>query len=347
MANGYFERGEIYWVSLGNGFTDIEVTRPGLIVSCEKVNRSGQVIMVFLTTKERTDSKDVFTEITGKPSWIKCDNITTISTNKLGKHIGTLNSDDMRSVEDALDEVFDLYYVDDSSIKEKENEIAALKLQMEELKAENAELKKKDSAHDDELIARDVEIAVAKRMYEKAIGVIAAMRAEPDLPTPPERQRKVDPPKMPEPPKAVEEPTGLVDINTAKFSELRSVGFSSNVVLTIINNRPYAKIEDIKKLQGVNSAMFGIVQNKLCCTPVEPPKPAEPPKAVEPVVEKVNINTATAKEIMAGLGVGNNAAYSITAYRNKNGLFKSLNELLELPYWSEKMLAKHRDKLEV
>jgi competence protein ComEA len=45
------------------------------------------------------------------------------------------------------------------------------------------------------------------------------------------------------------------------------------------------------------------------------------------VLEKVNINTATVKEIMEHLGIGQYYAYRITGHRNKNGKFVSVEEL--------------------
>lgn len=351
MANGYFERGEIYWVSLGNGLSEISVTRPAVIVSSEKVNRKGQVAVVFMTTKEKANDWDVFTDVTGKDSWIKCDNITTVSTSYLGKCIGVLNSAEMRSVEDSLEKVFDLGYVDDMAVKEKEAEIAARDIQIKELKEEVAKLQAEIAARADDDMARKVETEMWQRLYEKALDQVCSMKLTGDVTRRVEKSPVVNlpPVKRDEP---VEDEPKQVDINTAKFNELRACGFSNNIALAVINNRPFESVEDLKNLPGVNVAMYGIISKKVCC--VAQPKPkkitVEPDAgcvAEAPSTEKVNINTATGKEIMATLGVGNNAAYAVTSHRKKNGLFTRVEELSGVRYWSEGMLAKHRDKLEV
>ena len=373
----YVRRGEIYQVKSGEtNDVDGGMTRPGLIVSSNIMNsQANAVIVVFLTTTDNNIGIHYGPIMnTGRKSYICCERIMQVSKTRLGKLMGSLSENQMREVESRLDDVLDLGYVDDTPVKEKEQEINALKLQMEELRSEVLRLRTSLDAKDDAILTRDVEIAVHKRMYEKAVGIIAAMRAEPDLPKPLQYVREieqtkiskpVEEPKKPEPPKPKE--PKLVDINSATFSQLRGIGLSNNSVLTIINKRPFEKVEDLKNVPGIKAGTFRIIEKKICCVPVkteEPPKIEEPKPTLddgaeleaavavakvdeEPAVVKVNVNTASAVEIHDATGLSMTACYAITGKRNRDGLYKSLDELVIPGRLSEATLAKYRDKMEV
>ena len=60
----------------------------------------------------------------------------------------------------------------------------------------------------------------------------------------------------------------------------------------------------------------------------------------------VNINQASADEIAKVLiGIGNSKAVAIVTYREANGHFKSLDELLAVKGVGEKTLEKNKDKI--
>ncbi len=62
--------------------------------------------------------------------------------------------------------------------------------------------------------------------------------------------------------------------------------------------------------------------------------------------EPVNINTADAQSLAAAIsGVGLKRAEAIIAYRDKNGPFRSVNELVEVKGVGEKIVEKSRDQL--
>lgn len=61
----------------------------------------------------------------------------------------------------------------------------------------------------------------------------------------------------------------------------------------------------------------------------------------------VNINTASQDELDAVKGIGPGKAKAIIDYRNKNGPFKSVDELKSVKGFGEKTLAKLRPELSV
>lgn len=360
--NKYVRRGEIYSIRLDNGFgSEQGITRPGLVISNNVGNNTAPTVVVaYMTTKYHNIGIHYGpTKATGRPSYVQCEQLATVDKRRLVYLMGSLSQNEMKEVEDKLDEVLDMGYVDDAPLKEKEIEIAALRHRQQELFDKINKLEAQIATHADELLNRDVELAVAKRMYEKAIGIIAAMKAEPDLP-----ERPMGPPKVvkteevktDEPPKKPKPEPKLVDINTATFSQLRGIGLTNNIVLGVINGRPHKQIEDIKKVPGVNARLYGIIEKKICCVPVvEEPKPKVedvPAKVPDPVIEvasvvKVNVNTASAQEIHDITGLSMNACYAIVGKRKREGRFISLEELVIPNRLSAKLLEKYRDKMEV
>lgn len=60
----------------------------------------------------------------------------------------------------------------------------------------------------------------------------------------------------------------------------------------------------------------------------------------------VDINTASAQELAATIkGVGDKRAAAIIAYREKNGPFKSVDEIAKVPGLGPKVLEENRDNM--
>jgi len=66
-----------------------------------------------------------------------------------------------------------------------------------------------------------------------------------------------------------------------------------------------------------------------------------------PVLSVVNINTASAKDLEVLPGVGAKTAERIIAYRQKNGLFKKIEELMNVQGIGEKSFLKLKPQLTV
>jgi len=60
-------------------------------------------------------------------------------------------------------------------------------------------------------------------------------------------------------------------------------------------------------------------------------------------MEKINVNTASAAELTALPGVGEAIAQAIVEYRDNNGAFRSVDDLLQVKGIGEKKLAALRD----
>ena len=383
MANGYFERGEIYGVRMDSGFgSEQGYYRPAVILSNNHGNETNSVVNVaFTTTKCKPIGINVEVMATGRPSWVLCNQIATVDKARFGTMMGVLNSQEQRAVDDALEKVFDLGYIDETAIKEKESEIAGLNLLVSEAKAETATVKAELGKRDEEIAALKMEIEMWQKCYGRCMDMLVNTKVNSDLsrrvapavpkiaePKPVEPKVGLaahmvpdltpDPPKQPEPPveqseEQSEEPERL-DVNSCTATALKKIGFSLAMARKIVESRPFKSVEDLKRVNGLKSSQFRIMAPKLCCVPV---KEEEQPEVtvVEPVVEqerdpgfeKVNINTAKAMDLHTICGFSQTAAYSVTGYRKKNGPFQCVDDLLKVSNVSKKAVARCRDMLEV
>jgi competence protein ComEA len=78
--------------------------------------------------------------------------------------------------------------------------------------------------------------------------------------------------------------------------------------------------------------------------------PATPPAAVQQSEQgaKVNLNTASAETLQKELsGIGAGKASAIVAYRDENGSFTSVDELIEVKGIGKAILDRNRDKLSI
>jgi competence protein ComEA len=59
--------------------------------------------------------------------------------------------------------------------------------------------------------------------------------------------------------------------------------------------------------------------------------------------KKININTASAEELMQLNGIGSSHAANIIAFREKNGPFKNPEDLINVPRIGQKTFEKNKD----
>lgn len=99
------KRGEIYYV--GSYYTtgsEQRAGRPAIIVSNEKNNaNSATVEVVYLTTQPKHDlPTHVTVRGTGKDSIALCEQITSISTDRLGEYCGECSKQELAALETAM-----------------------------------------------------------------------------------------------------------------------------------------------------------------------------------------------------------------------------------------------------
>lgn len=98
-------RGEIYYIMRGeNCGSEQESGRPAIVVSNEHNNRYSETAeVVYLTTQPKKDMPThVIIEATGQTSTALCEQIHTVSSERIGDWRATCSEDEMKAVDAAL-----------------------------------------------------------------------------------------------------------------------------------------------------------------------------------------------------------------------------------------------------
>lgn len=350
MANGKVLRGEVYWVSVDDSFgSEIQTGRPAVVVSGDKANELlPTVIVAYITSQGKPSPTNVSIKYGTESRRVLCNQIRTIDKQRLTRYEWSLSKSELTRVTGAL--------------------ACAMCIPL-------ATVAKEEPAEDSEKIALKAECDMWKRLYNVTMDQLVEIkqsrdlsirmaRADSDYEDEPELESVVEPEPVVEESPVVEEPEQpkvevvfepepeLTEINSCSFADLKHLGFSTNMALTIIEGRPYKTIHDLRMLPGMTSIMFQLVEKKICCNPVAEEKVEETPvvETEEPAPveqEKININTATARELKEKLGINECYAYSITSHRNKNGLYTDLLELLNVKGLAKVFYEHYKDRLTV
>ena len=107
------KRGEIYYIAKGGyGFTgsEQEAGRPGIIISNNALNRtSATVEVVYLTTQPKHDMPThVVIRTSGRVSTALCEQVTTVSVDRIGDLFGVCSKQEMTMVDIAIMESLQL-----------------------------------------------------------------------------------------------------------------------------------------------------------------------------------------------------------------------------------------------
>lgn len=103
--NMNIKRGEIYYVNkMPVVGAEHEAGRPAVVVSTDRHNaKSGTIEVVYLTTRSKGMMPEhIFCSATGTDSTILCEQITTVSVDRLSDYITTLTEEEMLDVEAGL-----------------------------------------------------------------------------------------------------------------------------------------------------------------------------------------------------------------------------------------------------
>ncbi len=165
----------------------------------------------------------------------------------------------------------------------------------------------------------------------------------------------------------------IININTASASELTSLpGIGESKAKKIVayreTNGSFGSIEEIKNVNGIGDATFeniknyitvGSVQSQPKNTPTKAPETEKPSEKVQTKTTEqttaeeaadtqlININTADIDELDKLPGIGEATAQKIIAYREENGDFKSIEDIMNVSGIAEKKFEKLKDYITV
>ncbi len=143
---------------------------------------------------------------------------------------------------------------------------------------------------------------------------------------------------------------GFTEGANTRFINLSKVLNDGDVIVIYSN----AEIEEAKKSKIIyveTPCICEEVKNDACITQnVEVEEPNIPDNAVIPEDSnngKININTATSEELQTLSGIGESKAQAIIYYRNTNGPFNSIEEIVNVSGISENLFAKIKEDITV
>ena len=338
MGAPNIKRGEVYYIRYDDSIgAETAAGRPLLVISSDIGNKtSGVVSGLFLTTSPRGQSVNVEVNTTKRKSWVMCNQIGTFDKIRFGDHMCTLSPSEMQKVDQALAMSLGLNLEDGSQKERHEEEIRDL---MEEHQSKITALEAKLREAQDTKSKDRVEADLYKKLYEKVLEMLTERKIQQDI----SPKISEEPKKMPEEPVVEPEEPEKVNVNRCSENDLIKIGLAAPLAKMVIASRPFMTVDDLRMVHGMTGIAYQVLRHKVTTGDTNEFVKPKPKKDTG----KVNVNTATAEEIHDKSGVNLTAAYGITGYRRKHGLYKTLDDLLQVKRFSEGMLEKYRDKLEV
>lgn len=179
------KRGEIFYISRGGGVSysgsEQHSDRPAVVVSNDKNNENSNVVeVVYMTTQPKTDlPTHVTVRSTGRPSTVLCEQVYSVSTERIGTYIGECSDKEMENIDIALmislqlDGNMKTSKKYNETIKEQQEEIDHYrkKIQaMQEALKEKENEKPEITASSEETIRLQTERDTYKTMYEQLLN---------------------------------------------------------------------------------------------------------------------------------------------------------------------------------
>ncbi len=129
----------------------------------------------------------------------------------------------------------------------------------------------------------------------------------------------------------VKEPEAI-ELNSVTFEELAKVeNIGRKLARNIIDYREkiggFTTIRQLLDVPAIDTDTYNLIKNKLY---VEGERTKFEEEQESSIASKVNINTATVKELMTVPSITQSLAQKIVEYREKNGDFVSINEIKDV-----------------
>ncbi len=167
-------RGDIFYIEKGGIRTGSEqhAGRPGVVISCDANNRhSDTVEIAYCTTQPKTELP-THVEIlsTTRPSTVLCEQINTVSIERLGTYIGQCTAEEMRDIDIAIATALGLKKYPGLIERLKEREI---QVEQRESRADSTKEAAEAKARADmasELASVKAERYTYRRLYEDLVG---------------------------------------------------------------------------------------------------------------------------------------------------------------------------------
>lgn len=138
-------KGDIYYIEKYQTYgSEQQSARPAIIVSNNKCNESSSVVeVVYLTTAPKTDlPTHVTIRSTGRNSVALCEQIASVSVDRIGNYIATVSDEEMMNIDIALMVSLGISTPKAKTVtKEVVKEIPVCGAELEKIKAELAEAK--------------------------------------------------------------------------------------------------------------------------------------------------------------------------------------------------------------
>lgn len=175
------KRGEIFYIARGaTSGSEQFADRPAVVVSNDENNKhSGVIEVVYLTTAPKTDlPTHVIIRSTGRTSTVLCEQVTSVSVDRVNKYIGQVSEQEMKNIDIAL--MISLAIGEDTKSskayreerRRQQEEIERLKTN-ETLKAEKAACGANTEPHEqvmtssDAIVKLETERDTYKTLYEQ------------------------------------------------------------------------------------------------------------------------------------------------------------------------------------
>ena len=178
------KRGEMFYISRGgasyNG-SEQHSDRPAVVVSNDKNNENSNVVeIVYMTTQPKKDlPTHVTMRSTGKISTVLCEQVYSVSTERIGSYIGQCTDKEMEEIDIALmislqlDGNIKTTKKYNETIKEQQQEIEYYrnKIQgMEQERKEKESEKQENTESSEDIIRLQTERDTYKTMYEQLLN---------------------------------------------------------------------------------------------------------------------------------------------------------------------------------